>query len=238
MDHGTTCSLRRRLIWTAGLRGYHFSASTQHSQQNWSRLVKLPCKVTCNALLITFCQGQMSGWHVDDADVCFFNGVGMLEAFPQGPQLAHFRSTNISNELEHIKLCCKNCLNDRITLPLAQLRLQEEVGRARYVAWPPPDDDQVTAETPPSPPSSSHNPCAQCLPREALQTDVPLIGNELSEASCVPLMPATSQTCVSTPGASQACVPLPWVESELLDTGVLCALVWMASRPNHKHMCR
>ena len=56
-------------------------------------------------------------------------------ARPEVPQLHHFRASNFTCEHEHLKRCWKLCLQQKVPLPLEQMKIVDENDNHRTVNY-------------------------------------------------------------------------------------------------------
>ena len=83
--------------------------------------------------------------HSADGSVCFQDSIGNPETRPDGPKVAHFRSSSVAEEVKKVQTAWKECLELKVELPIKRVRFEDSNGQLKYVKWPPTERDVVGA---------------------------------------------------------------------------------------------
>ena len=63
-------------------------------------------------------------WHfTQSGDVCFNDGDSDLEYHSAGPQLFHFRNSNLEDVSERAKSCWQSCITKQFVMPIDAVRM-------------------------------------------------------------------------------------------------------------------
>ena len=72
--------------------------------------------------------GEGVWWRQILSGVEFFDGPDEPNTRPQGPNLHHFRSSNLKREEQHLHQCWQKCLNDDVVIPHRIIRMYDQNG--------------------------------------------------------------------------------------------------------------
>ena len=115
-------------------------------------------------------KGEGVWWHKDDEEVEFHD----VSCFPEpssGPQLHHFRSSNLQDEKAYLQQCWCDCVEQKTVIPTHIIRVDQPDGRVKKIHTPflsssehspiPQDSETVASSITPSP---IHSTTASRLP--------------------------------------------------------------------------
>ena len=117
-------------------------------------------------------------WHfTQSGDVCFSDGDSDLEYHSAGPQLLHFRNSNLEDVSERAKSCWQSCVTKQLEMPIDAVRIYNG------------DGNLVNVVTAPQEMDTSFNASVVC------DVHFPLVstpGNVQNDVESGPEIPATS----------------------------------------------
>lgn len=70
----------------------------------------------------------------------FLDGEKAASTYIQGPLLHHFRSSSFSAEEDYLRKCWNECLENGVTLPIKDIRVEDEHGQMKIVRRPMEED--------------------------------------------------------------------------------------------------